>query len=68
MFLDQVIDFGETLEDQVKGRSPKKLESLIEVSNVFHVKVHVLSFQYNPYLISVACSYNELSISVRYGR
>ena len=36
--------------DQVKGRSPKKLKSLIEVSNVVHVKVHVLSF--NMILIS----------------
>ena len=30
--------------DQVKGRSPKKLKSLIEVPNVVHLKVHVLSF------------------------
>ena len=44
MFLDRVIHFGETLRDQVKGRSPKKLKSLIEVPNVVHVKVHVLSF------------------------
>ena len=100
---------------QVKGRSPKKLKSFIEVPNVVHVKVHVLTFnmillsspervprpsypfrrnfgrsgkalftqnakpvhcasqrsprestcsklQYDPYLISVACSYTELSI------
>ena len=48
MSLDRVIDFGETLEDQVKGRSPKKLESLIiEGPNVVHVKVHVLSFNMN---------------------
>ena len=33
-----------------KGRSPKKLKSLIEVPNVVHVKVHVLSF--NMILIS----------------
>ena len=44
VFLDQVILFGETLGGQVKGRSPKKLKSLIEVPNVVHVKVHVLSF------------------------
>ena len=44
MFLDRVIRFGETLGDQVKGRSPKKLKSLIEVPIVVHVKVHVLSF------------------------
>ena len=43
MLLDRVIHFGETLGDQVKGRSPKKLKSLIEVPNVVHVKVHVLS-------------------------
>ena len=30
--------------DQVKGRSQKKLESLIELPSVDHVKVHVLSF------------------------
>ena len=50
MFFDQVIHFEETLGDQVKGRSPKKLDSLIEVPNVVHVKVHVLSF--NMILIS----------------
>ena len=50
MFLDRVIDFGEILGDQVKGRSPKKLKSLIEVPKAVHVKVHVLSF--NMILIS----------------
>ena len=44
MFLDRVIHFRETLGDQVKGRSPKKLKSLIEVTTVVHVKVQVLSF------------------------
>ena len=44
VFLDRVIHFGETLEDQIKVRSPKKLKSLIEVPNVVHVKVHVWSF------------------------
>ena len=41
MFLDRVIHFGDTLGDQVKGRSPKKLKSLIEVPNVVHVTVRV---------------------------
>ena len=50
MFIDRVIHFGETLGDQVKGRSPKNLEALIEVPNVVHVKAHVLSF--NMILIS----------------
>ena len=50
VFLDRVIHFGETLGDQVKGRSPQKLKSLTEVPNVVHVKVYVLSF--NMILIS----------------
>ena len=50
MLLDRVIHFGETLGDQVKGRSPIKLKSLIEVPNVVHVKVLVPSF--NMILIS----------------
>ena len=37
MLLDRVIHFGEALGDQVKCRSPKKLKSLIEVHNLFHV-------------------------------
>ena len=44
MFLDRVIHFGESLGDQVKGRYPKKLKSLIEVPNAVLLKVHVLSF------------------------
>ena len=50
MFLDRVMNFGETLGNQINGRSPKKLKSLIEVPNVVHVKVHVVS--YNMILIS----------------
>ena len=50
MFVDRVIHFGENLGDQVKGPSPKKLKSLIEVPYVVHVKVHVLSL--NMILIS----------------
>ena len=44
VFLDRVIHFGETLGEQVKDRSPNRVESLIEVPNVVHVKVHVPSF------------------------
>ena len=50
VFLDRVIHFGEPLGDQGKGRSPKKLESSIEIPNVVHIKVHVLNF--NMILIS----------------
>ena len=44
MFLDRVIHFGETLSDQVKGRSPKKLKWLMGVPNLVHLILHVLSF------------------------
>ena len=47
MFLDRVIHFGEVLEDQDKGRSPIKLKSLMDVPNVAHLKVQVLSFNVN---------------------
>ena len=50
VFLARFIHVGLTFGDKVKGRSPKKLKSLIEVPNVVHVKVHVLSF--NMILIS----------------
>ena len=48
VFFDRVIHFRETLGDQVKGRSPKKLKLLIEVPNVVQVKVHVFSFNIIP--------------------
>ena len=44
MFTGRVIHFEETLRDQVKVSPPKKLQSLMEVSNLVHGKVHVLSF------------------------
>ena len=50
MFPDRGINFGKKLEDQVKGRFPKKLKSLIEVPYVFQVKMQILSF--NMILIS----------------
>ena len=47
MFPDLVIHFGETLADQVKGRFPKTLKSLIEGLYVLQVKVQVLNFNMN---------------------
>ena len=44
VLLDRVIHFGETLVVEVKGPSPQKLELLIKVPNVVHVKVHVFGF------------------------
>ena len=51
MFLDQVIHFGKNLVDQVKGRSPLKLKSLIEVPNVALLNVQALSFNMNLFLL-----------------
>ena len=45
--------------DQVKGRSPKKLKSLIEVPNVVHMKVNVLSFN----MILISSPYCILTLS-----
>ena len=42
-YLDRAIHFGVTMGDQVNSRSPKKLESLIEVPNVVQVEEHVFS-------------------------
>ena len=50
MFLVRVVHFGENLGDQVKGRSQKKLKSLILVIYIAHLKIHVL--MYNMNLIS----------------
>ena len=47
VFLDRVIHFGKILGDQVKGRSPKKLKSLIEVPYVAHLQQQVLSMNMN---------------------
>ena len=44
VFLDRVIHFGKKLGDLVKGRSPKKLKSLMEDPYVAHLKVQVLIF------------------------
>ena len=49
MFLDQVIHFGKILGDQVKGRTPKNLKSLIEVPYVAHLKIQVLSLNMNQF-------------------
>ena len=59
VFLDRVIHFRETLGDQVKGRSPKELKSLIEVPKVVHATVHVLSFN----MILISCQQRVLTPS-----
>ena len=64
MFLDRVIHFGETLRDQEKGRSPKKLKSLIEVPNLVQGKVPVLIS--NVILISSPQCF--LTLSYPFGR
>ena len=47
MFLDQFINFGKNLGDQVKDRSPRKVKSLIEVLYVAHLKEQFPSFNMN---------------------
>ena len=47
MFPDLVIHFGETLADQVKGRFPKKLKSLIEDLYVLQLKEQAVIFNMN---------------------
>ena len=54
MFLDRVMNFGKVSGDQVKGRSPKKLSSLIDLCN--EPESTGSKFQYDPNLISVLCS------------
>ena len=39
VFLDRVIHFGKVSGDDVKGRSPTKVKSLIRVPYVAHLKV-----------------------------
>ena len=59
MFLDRVVHFGEILGDQVLGRSPKNLKSLIGVPNVVHMNVHVLSFN----MILISSQWRVLTLS-----
>ena len=47
VFLDRVIHFSKKLGDQEKGRSTRKLKSLIEVPYIAHLKVQVLIFNMN---------------------
>ena len=47
VFQDKVIHFGKNLGNQVKGHSPEKTESLIEVPYVAHLKIQVLSLNMN---------------------
>ena len=59
MFLERVNHFGETLGDQVNGRSPKKLKSLMFLDRVIHFgetlgdKVRVRSLKKQKKLIEV---------------
>ena len=49
--------------ERVSNRSSKKIDKLIKGPSVGHVNENTcFELQYDPYLISVACSYTELSI------
>ena len=54
MFLDRVMNFGKISGDEVKGRSPKKLRSLIDLCS--EPESTDSKFQCDPNLISVLCS------------
>ena len=56
--------FGKFWGDEVKGRSPKKLKSLIDLCSA--PESTGSKFQCDPDLIYVACSQTELSISGEY--
>ena len=76
MFLDRVIRFGKKLGVQGKCYSPKKLKSLIEVTNVAHLKVQVtitmcsapkstvFNLQYEPESTGSKVQYEPLLFSV----
>ena len=62
MFLDRVTHFGKISGDEVKGRSPKKLRSLIDLcsepesTGFSEPESTGPKFQCDPNLISVLCS------------
>ena len=63
MFLDRVVHFGENLGEQVKGRQTRNLKLLIEGSLCNAHESTGSTFEYEPYLFSLACSKTELSVS-----
>ena len=63
MFLDRVMYFGRSSGDEVNGRSPKKLKSLVGVPYVPQVKVQILSF--NMILLSSPWRVPSTSYSFR---
>ena len=54
MFLDRVMHFGKIAGDEVKGRSPKKLRSLIDLCS--EPESLGSKFQCDPNLISLLCT------------
>ena len=68
MFVDRVIHFGGTLWNQEKWSFTDKARFVNWGSQSSLTESTCSKLQYDPYHISVACSYTELSISVRFGR
>ena len=54
--------------DQVKGRSPKSLKSLIEIPNVVHVNVHFLTFNMKLKPTSKRVVTKSISVLRNFGR
>ena len=65
MLLNRVIHFRETLGDEVKGRLPEKANTVNLGFQSSPRESTCSKLQCDPYLISVACSYTELSISAK---
>ena len=67
-FPDRVIQFGESFEVQLKESLPQKAIHVFRSRRCFDRESTGSKLQDDPDLISVACSYTDLSISVRFGR
>ena len=68
VFLDRVIHYGKNLGDQGKCRSPKKLNSLIEIPNVAHLKEQVLSLNTNLFSAPERVSRPSYEFRENFGR
>ena len=70
MFLDRVIKFGETLGETLgdKVLLTEKAKIVKRGSQRSPLEMSCSKLQCDPYLISVARSYTELTTLVRFGR
>ena len=67
MFLDRVVHFVENLGEQVKGSSNEKAKIVDRGSLCNAPESKGSKFEYEPNLLSVACSQTKLSVSGKFG-